>query len=81
MRGVIGIFIFEGKMDAAMFVNIIKNTLKPFVDDVYPDTTHSLMQDNDPKHTSRLATQFFTENGGRLPQIYRCNPTRIFGMR
>ena len=45
-----------------MYVNILKTTLKPFIDDVYPDS-HRFMQDNDPKHTSRVAVQFFQENG------------------
>ena len=39
-----------------------RDSLKPFLDDVYPDS-HRFMQDNDPKHTSRLAAQFFKDNG------------------
>ena len=35
--------------------------MKPSIDDVYPDS-HILFQDNDPTHTSRLAT-FFEESG------------------
>ena len=62
LRGPTGVCVFEGKMDAAMYVDILKTTLKPFIDDVYPDS-HRFMQDNDPKHTSRVASQFFQENG------------------
>ena len=63
MRGPTGICVFEGKMDAAMYVDILKTTLKPFIDEVYPNTPPRFMQDNDPKHTSRLASEFFAENG------------------
>ena len=50
-RGATGICIFEGIMDRYLYVDIIKNTLVPFVNEVYPDG-HRLMADNDPKHTS-----------------------------
>ena len=63
MRGPTGICVFEGKMDAAMYVDILKTTLKQFIDEVYPNTPPRFMQDNDPKHTSRLASEFFAENG------------------
>ena len=62
LRGRTSLCIFEGKMNAIMYVEILRNSLKPFLDEVYPDS-HRFMQDNDPKHTSRLAAQFFKDNG------------------
>ena len=62
LRGRTGICIFEGKMDAKMYVNILQRTLVPFLHDVYP-TGHRFMQDNDPKHTSAYAAQFFQDMG------------------
>ena len=64
-------------MDGPMYVEILKGTLKPFIDEVYPDS-HRFMQDNDPKHTSRVAGEFFRENGinwWKMPaKSPDCNP-------
>ena len=49
-------------MDAEMYVTILRRTLLPFLREVYPDG-HRFMQDNDPKHTSRRAADFFEEEG------------------
>ena len=78
VRGPTGICIFEGKMDAPMYVHNLQNTLKPFIDEVYPNSPPRFMQDNDPKHTSKLAQEFFDENGINWwrtpPESLDCNP-------
>ena len=56
--------IFEGIMDASLFCNILQQMLLPFVRQSFPPpATHRFMQDNDPKHTSRAAQQFFINAG------------------
>jgi len=62
LRGPTKICIFDGVMDAVLYVDILRTTLLPFIAENYP-SGHRFMQDNDPKHTSRLAASFFAENG------------------
>ena len=60
-----------------MYVDILRQSLKPFIDDVYPDS-HRFMQDNYPKHTSRLTREFFQLNSINWwktpPESPDCNP-------
>ena len=61
-RGATGIAIFDGIMNAALYVNILEQTLLPFLKTTFPDG-HRFQQDNDPKHTSNLAQQWFADHG------------------
>lgn len=49
-------------MDAPGYVEILRQGLLPFLQETYP-TGHRLMQDNDPKHTSKYASEFFAAEG------------------
>ena len=63
-KGPTGACIFDGIMDATMYCNILCQTLLPFLDEKFhPPCSHRLMQDNDPKHTSLAARQFFADSG------------------
>lgn len=54
--------IFEGIMKAPLYVEILQKTLEPFLKERLSDS-HRFMQDNDPKHTSRLAKAYFEDVG------------------
>ena len=47
-------------MKAELFINILDQTLLLFIDGVHPDG-HKLMQDNDPKYTYCMATQWLVD--------------------
>ena len=49
-------------MDAELYTTILRQTLLPFLYEVYPDG-HRLFQDNDPKHTSKHAVEFYRKEG------------------
>ena len=61
-RGCTTIYTFEGKMNAPLFISILKKSLLPFIRDVYPNG-HRFVQDNDPKHCSKHARKFYAEQG------------------
>ena len=47
-------------MKEELYIQILDQTLLPFIRDVYPES-HRFMADNDPKHTSGAAQEFLDE--------------------
>ena len=58
----ISIVIFMGIMNATIYTDILQSALVPFIEGHYPDG-HRFQQDNDPKHTSRWAQDYFERKG------------------
>ena len=48
-------------MDRFLYIDILRETLLPFIVDVYPNG-HRLMADNDPKHNSVAARDFLADH-------------------
>ena len=61
-RGATSICVFTGIMDSEVYIKILEHHLLPFLHDVYP-ANHRFMQDNDPKHCSRITKRFLQEKG------------------
>ena len=55
------LFCFTEIMDGLFYVNILRTQLLPAGQKLYGRNWH-LQQDNDPKHTSRVAKNFLSQN-------------------
>ena len=58
------LLIFNGIMDAEFYTRkILEETLLPSINHLYPTPlSHRFWQDNDPKHTSKMAKKFIEQN-------------------
>ena len=63
MNGRTDLVMFDEIMDAILYVRILREALIPSAQRLYPAGNYLFMQDNDPKHTSRCAREFFDNNG------------------
>ena len=62
-QGATSCVIFTGIMDGERYTRILKAGLLPFIHSKFPLGNFRFQQDNDPKHTSRVAKKFFEDNG------------------
>ena len=61
-RGASSVVLFNGIMNATCYTMILEKGLLPLIESKFPDG-HRFQQDNDPKHTSRFATNYFASKG------------------
>ena len=61
-KGATQLVIFQGTLKATHFCTIIEHGLLPFIRQHFTDGDYRFQQDNDPKHTSRLAQSFLEDH-------------------
>ena len=78
-KGKTPLFCFTNIMDGPFYVHILQSQLLPAAQSMY-QSNWRLQQDNDPKHTSRVAKDFVVENGmiGRRT-VQTLIPSKIYG--
>jgi len=57
---------FSGNMDSELYLDILKKNMLPAARRMMPRGDWTLQHDGDPKHTSKLATNWIEENVPRL---------------
>ncbi len=80
----VGLLVFiDGIMDPVKYVNILSNNLEDSAR-LMGLENYTFQQDNDPKHTSRLAKNYFEDKSIDLlpwpPQSPDLNPIEKFGL-
>ena len=58
-RGATYICVFDQIMDGMLYIQILDKHLLPFLEKHFPGTEYRFMQDNKPKHISRVAKAYY----------------------
>ena len=66
-----GVCIFEGIMDALLYIQLLEQTLMLSLKKVFPDS-YWFMADNHPKYTSNAAMKFLQDH--QVAESPDCNP-------
>lgn len=53
--------LIEGIMNKEMYLDILQTVAKPSIEDLFPDDDYMFMQDNDPKHTSKVVQRWIRD--------------------
>lgn len=62
MNGITSLHVFTEIMTAKLFVDILDHTIVHGGNELYPDEDWVLLMDNDPKHRSKLSSQYLEEH-------------------
>ena len=65
--------LVQGILVATRYTEILETSLIPFINS-YNSDNHCVQQDNDPKHTSRWAQQYFEDKGIKCWQTPASSP-------
>ena len=79
-RGATNICVFDQILDGVLYTQILDKYLLPFIEKQFHATEYWFMQDKDPKHTSRVAKDFYLAKGiNWLPAVQISTRLRVCG--